>query len=43
MSPMMMTMSIRYPRKETIFFSIRDPNAIITRPTMISMWPVDEW
>ena len=30
-----------YPLKETSFFRIRDPNAIIPRPMMISMWPVD--
>jgi len=30
-----------YPRKETSFFRIRDPNAIIPRPMKISMWPVD--
>jgi hypothetical protein len=29
-----------YPRKETSFLRIRDPNAIITRPPMIMWWPV---
>jgi hypothetical protein len=30
-----------YPRKETIFLRSREPNAIMIKPTMISMCPVD--
>jgi len=42
-NPSIITSSIRYPRKETIFLRRSDPNAIIPRPMKISMWPVELW
>ena len=32
-----------YPLKETIFLSKSDPISIITRASMISLWPADVW
>ena len=41
--PRMSRNMVSYPLKETIFFRMRAPNAIIPSSTPSIMWPLDEY